>query len=169
LAVLFTVGCEPPTSEDLLLITFDDSANAPPVEVDVVCINGGCDPLDLVATLTFEQHDLLSSSAEVEILQYKVEYDIASDAEAEEPPFYANYTSVLVALGESASFTVVAVGQSQRDWVFEEYGGGTIDSAIGRLTLAGFDHKNEVVEVDAQFAIRFGDFVDNDPADPGTP
>jgi len=157
--VLFTVGCEPPASEDLLLITFDDSENAPPLDIDVVCVNGGCEPLDLTATLTFQEDDLLLGTAEVEILQYKVEYDIEDDPEVEEPPPYANYTSVLVPLGESSSFSVVAVSQAQRDWVYDEYGSELIDDAFGVLTLAGFDHLNEVVEVDAQFAVRFGDFV----------
>jgi hypothetical protein len=166
LAMLFTIGCEPPATGDQLVITFDDDENAPPLDVDLLCY-GECDPVELTATLTFKEHDLLPEDAEVQIVQYKVEYDLSDEEGAEEPPFYANLTSVLVNMGESASFTVVAVGQRQREWVLQNYGPNLIDQGIGTLALAGFDHMNEVVEVDVTFSpIRFANF-DDDGA--GTP
>ena len=39
------VACSPPPTEELLSITFGSGANAPPVEVDTLCSNGGCDAL----------------------------------------------------------------------------------------------------------------------------
>lgn len=165
LTALLAAGCEPPPTSELLYITFGSGELAPPVEVDTLCDNGGCDGLEqLEAELHFQDHDLLNPDAQVEILQYQVQYDLFAfdeEAEGEALPFYANLTSVRVDLGESTAFNVRAAGERQRDWVRSRFGSDQVDG-VGTLTLAGFDHRNEVVQVDVEFDIAFGDFVTAD-------
>ncbi len=173
---LCAVACEPPPTEDLLSITYGTGEFAPPVRVDVACETGGCDGLEfLEVELTFEDHDLLPTTAEVEILQYRVDYFLpalgtevtdteATNGEGEplEVPYYAGTTSQVVPIDETVTFVVRAAGQVQREWVRAQVGTSQIDG-IGTLTLAGYDHRNATVEVSEDFDISFGDFVEGDP------
>lgn len=155
-AAFAATGCQPDTSS-LLSITYGNGQYAPPVRVDTVCDNGGCDGLEqLDATLTFDQQAFVSGTAQVEILQYRVDY--ALNGLTDQPPYYAGRTDVLCDVGASQDFNVRAAGQAQRDWVYARYLGQQVDGHA-TLTLAGYDELNNQVEVSADFDISFGDFV----------
>lgn len=160
IAAFATAGCEPVPVSDLLRITYGSGEHAPPVLVDVNCNNGGCDGLEqLEAELTFEEGTgFIPSDATVEILQYRVDYDLDGLEVEEQPPFYAGVTTVLVTVGETVTFNVRAAGQRQRDWMLSHFGADQFDGEA-TITLAGYDHRNEIVFADAPFDISFGDFV----------
>jgi hypothetical protein len=147
---------------EVLVVTFGTGKYAPPVEVDTRCDNGGCDGSEQIEVRIKVEDDAPGSDAEVEILQYRVDYSLFS-VEGE-VPYYANVTSVRVAAEEPAEFNVRAAGQRQRDRITSQFGYDQIDG-IGTLTLAGYDQDNEIVLAEAQFDILFGDFVDDTGSD----
>jgi len=165
ITALGVTGCQPSETSDQLRISFGTGEFAPPVEADTLCSNGGCDGFEQVeAQLDFDSGgSFTSSDAYVEILQYRVDYDLAGVDDEEQPPFYANETSVICNIDEPATFNVLTVGQTQRDYVRSHFGTEQIDGTA-TLTLAGYDHRNGVVQVDANFAISFADFVDDGDA-----
>jgi hypothetical protein len=158
-AALATTGCQNPDTSSMLSITFGPGEFAPPVEVDSNCSNGGCDGLEeLEARLTFDQQGFVSGTAQVEILEYRVDYSLYGLDTDKQPPYYAGLTDVLVDVGSTADFNVRAAGTRQRDWVALRYGTEQLDGT-GTLTLAGYDQLNNLVHVEADFDISFGDFV----------
>jgi len=164
LAALGVTGCEPAATSDFVRITFGAGEFAPPVEADTLCSNGGCDGFEqLEATLNFDSGaSFMSSDAYIEILQYRVLYDMGGDEE-EQPPFYSNETSVICHLDEPVTFNVLAVGQSQRDYVRSHFGTEQVDGTA-TLEIEGYDHRNGFVTASANFAISFADFVDDGEA-----
>lgn len=162
LTALSSAGCEPAPTSELLRITFGSGEFAPPVEADTLCANGGCDGFEqLEAQLEFDSDGaFISGDAYVEIAQYRVDYDLAGVDDEDQPPYYANETSVLCDVDETVTFNVLTVGQVQREFVRSRFGTQAIDGT-GTLTLAGYDHRNAIVQVEASFAISFADFVDD--------
>jgi hypothetical protein len=141
------------------------------VEVDTRCDNGGCDvPAQVEVEVSIKNDD--QPGATVEILQYRVDYDLI-DAEGQ-VPFHAGAARWSVGAGTPATFLVPAAGQRQREEILTLFGYVRVD-ATGTLTLAGYDQDDEVVTGAAQFAIGFGDFEGGvggegeDEPDGGTP
>lgn len=163
IAALGVTGCEPSDTSDQLRITFGAGEYAPPVEADTLCSNGGCDGFEqLEAQLDFDSGgSFTSADAYVEILQYKVEYRLYEVDE--QPPYFASETSVICNIDEPVTFNVLTVGQAQRDFIRSRLGTDQFDGTA-TLTLAGYDQRNGVVEVDADFTISFADFVDDGEA-----
>jgi len=67
----------------------------------------------------------------------------------------------VVPVGETVSFNISAAGEAQRSFV-----GARTDepvSGVATLTLAGYDHQNEIVLVTADFEVVFGDFTTETP------
>jgi hypothetical protein len=153
---LSMVGCSSTPTEELLSITFGDGPAAPPVEVDTLCGNGGCQTsAELAANLSFEDDGTVGDDAVVEILQYRVDYTMGGFVD--EVPYYSGATSVVVAKGASTIFQVRVAGDRQRDFFASRLGSGEVNGE-GRLTLAGYDEFDEIVLVFADFDIAFGDF-----------
>jgi hypothetical protein len=146
-------------SSDILIITFSNGAAA---FVDTQCANGGCDGPDRVAVeLAFNEGEEPPEDAEIEILQYRVDYklnlaDQGSDEEATAMPFFAAETQTVVTLAQPGLMTIQAAGNRQRDYMVANYGTQQVD-AVGTLTVAGFDQRNEIVQVSATFNITFAD------------
>jgi len=158
-SALTATGCQSPDTSSMLSITYGSGEFAPPVEVDTNCDDGGCDGLEqLQATLNFDQQGFVSGTAQVEILQYKVEYGLYDLAADNQPPYYAGVTTVVVNINDSVDFNVRAAGSNQRDWIRARYGDRQLDGTA-TLTLAGYDQLNQVVQVSSDFDISFGDFV----------
>src|SRR5574341_2551651 len=80
------LGCEP-TAE--LSVTIGD-----PVEVDTRC-DSGCNDQAMEVQVSLAED--ARANAEVEILQYRVEYELSG---VEEVPFYADRTSLNVSVDE---------------------------------------------------------------------
>lgn len=149
-------------------VSFGSGQYAPPVQVDTRCDNGGCETpayLEVEVSIGGEPR----ADAVVEILQYRVDYDLAGVGE--EVPFFAAATILTVSAGTPATFNVLAAGDRQRDWILTEFGYESLEGTA-KLTLAGYDQDDEVIMADARFDIGFGDFQDDSGAegeDGGTP
>src|SRR5512140_3617391 len=88
LAGLLGAGCELTPTEDLLSISFGTGASAPPIEVDTLCGNGGCDQAaEIEAVLAYDDDGTVEDDAELEVLQYRVDFEMGGVTET--VPFYA--------------------------------------------------------------------------------
>jgi len=158
LVAILALACEPPPTEELLAITFGAGAKAPPVELDVDCEDGGCMGLvELEVQLTFETHEYSTIEAMVKIVQYRVDYHVGAPYDDLEVPYFSGNTSVALAIGDTTSFNIVVAGDTQREFLRPRIGER---QAEGRatLTLAGYDHNDELVMPAADFDIFFDDY-----------
>ncbi len=159
---LIVTGCTSIPNSERLSISFGAGELAPPVEVDIRCENGGCDSRDqLEASIYWDAAQTVDpTTAQVEILEYKVEYELFDVPDA--VPYYANVTSVVVPPYAPVAFIIKSAGSAQRDFVRDLSPALPLDG-IGTLTLAGYDHRNTIVEFSVDFDISFFDFVDDTP------
>lgn len=138
----------------------DDTA-----QVDTVCDNGGCEePAQLSFSLSLDYDNALPENDEVELLQYKVEYT-AAGLSGKIPPF-AGPAQIIARNGSSVPITLQVAGTQQREFVYNHIGGRKM-RGTATLTLAGYDEKNERVDAEFGFSIRFGDYVTNSPTPSG--
>lgn len=152
-------GCAPPATEKLLEITFGSGSGAPPIQLDVDCGNGGCDAVPaLTGLLTYNADVASSAEDQVEILQYRVDYQLAAPNDLIAMPYFAGHLAFELPVGESAEFSVAAAADRQRDFILERLPGQAV-AGTATLMLAGYDLQNEQVFPRAQFEIFFGDFV----------
>lgn len=160
-AAAFALACEPPPTEEQVEI----AVSGDPVLVDVDCDADACGGTSTVdVEVTFEEHPLISDEAELELLQYRVDYDVPDLAEGEEIPYFASdRINLVVLVGEPASATLDVAGTTQRAWADsrlpnEEVAGTAV------VTLAGYDHRNAIVELQSEpFDVRFDDYVVEEP------
>jgi hypothetical protein len=149
-------GCGPDPIEEVL--TLDVPPYSIPVEIDSFCNNGGCTGQDdLTIILSFKDDAYLAEDAQVEFLQYRVDYQL-NEIE-EEIPYFAALATVIVYPGSTTSLSIATAGYAQRNFIHDRVGEETV-KGTAHLTLAGFDHVEELVLFDAVFAVKFGDFVD---------
>lgn len=157
--LLVTAACGPSATEDALAITFGSGAGAPPVQVDVDCLNGGCESIEeLAGELTYSDEEATAVDAEVEILQYRIDYALAAPHDDVDLPYFAGHVALTVKVGETVGFNVVAAGEKQRQFILARYPDDQL-RGTATLTLAGYDQQNEQVFPRADFDIYFDDFV----------
>jgi len=158
--VLGAIGCGAPATVDLLRIGFGGGLGAPPIQVDSDCSNGGCAELPaLTGQLTYDADIASTAEDYVEILQYRVDYQLAAPNDQVAMPYFAGHLSLMVPVGETLDFNVAAAADRQRDLIRTRLPGQSV-SGTATLMLAGYDLKNEQVFPKAEFEIFFGDFVD---------
>jgi hypothetical protein len=150
--VLFAAVCGCNVAVDMS-VTLGSGGHAAPVHVDTRCQNGGCGAADQLEVHVSVQSDDIPNPA-VEILQYRVDYDLPDVLEL--VPYYASATSVDVSAEAPATFNVRAAGERQREWIVS--GGYDRIDGTGTLTLAGYDQDDKVRTAEASFDIVFGDF-----------
>ena len=137
-------------------MTLGSGQGAAAVDVDTRCENGGCDSLEQVeASVSIDAHG--HADAAIEILQYRVDYDLVGVAE--QVPYYASETNLTVSADTAATLTVNAAGERQREWIIARFGFDQLQGTA-TLTLAGYDQDDNVKQAEAEFAIRFGDLED---------
>ena len=166
-AAAVALSCEPPPTEEQVAISVVDT----PVEIDVDCDDAGaCGGAEQVEVdVTFTEHDLIDDEAVIELMQYRVDYDV-DELEGQEMPFFAeNFgeTGVEIAAGETVTVTVSVAGTTQRAWADSRLPNEEIDGTA-TITFAAYDHRNLLFEVASDpFEVRFDDYA---PAeDTGTP
>jgi hypothetical protein len=145
------MGCEAPATDTLLSMVVETDVTA-----DALCEEacGGAEMAN--AMVEFTSHPLLSQSAEVEILQYRVTYAF-DGAPAEAPPF-ASETWAVARAGSQAPVAFQPAGDEQREWARTSFGLGRVEGEA-TLEMAGYDHNNIIVLVSDTFPMAFEDLT----------
>lgn len=152
-------GCAPPATEQLLEITFGSGIGAPPIQLDVDCSNGGCaEAPTLTGLLTYNADVASSAEDHVEILQYRIDYQLTAPNDLIAMPYFAGHLAFKLPVGESAEFSVAAAADQQRDFIRTRLPGQAV-AGVATLMLGGYDLNNEQVFPRATFEVFFGDFV----------
>jgi hypothetical protein len=146
-----TTGCDDtdPLDEYLEVTLLENS-----VQVDVSCDNGGCETApEINFAVRLEADDALRENDEIEFLQYRVDYTLSGGA----IPFFASPLQAIVHNNSETVLSLQVAGARQRAALADR--SDDIVAGTARLTLAGYDEKDEQVEFDLGFNIQFGDFV----------
>lgn len=159
-AALLAGGCNP-VAADLVELSI---AGGDTVDVDTIC-DAPCIGDDVVAEISFEEHIAVDVEATVELRQYKVEYSFDDLDPA--PEYFADTLSVSVANGQTASFVVDLAAASQRQYVDDEMD-GELATGTATLTFAGYDFRDELIELSVDVPVLFGRYDDSDAAGTGT-
>lgn len=148
LAALAVTGCNPVTS-DLIELSVNDNGT---VEIDTICSDpclGDYVPVEA----TFEEHIAVDIEAELSLLQYKVEYTLIDSEETIE--FYADTLNVAVISGTSTTFDINLAAESQRA-AMDSLAGDDLGSATATVTFAGYDHRDELLQLSVDVPAVFG-------------
>ncbi len=149
-------ACQPSSVSDQLFITFGSGENSPPAQIDMDCETEDCDGSEVVGVeVTWGAASSAPEDATVELEQYRIDYYLPALGD-EEVPYFAGVLSAVVPVGETVSFNVRAAGEPQREFVRARTD-DPIDG-VATITVAGYDHRNEIVQVSADFEVVFGDF-----------
>lgn len=151
---LVVVGCGGSVA-DITTISFAEST----VNVDSNCV-GGCGGDALEVTVALAEDISAGPGAEIELQQYRVDYTIAAlSEEGEEVPYFAAAfpEGTVAEFASELSVSLQPAGNSQRAWVYTRAGSSVI-SATAVLTLEGYDHRNELVQITSPaFTVTFSD------------
>jgi hypothetical protein len=153
LALVVLVACETPPAEELIQLKVRTVAL-----VDVACEldTGVCQGDEVVdAALIFDAGISVVQSS-VDFLQYEVEVDFGEGLPA--PPVYGGPIQLNVTSGTQRNFALRTAGLEQRQFV-SAYFPQTRMEGKGRVTLYGYDQKNNIVTVKAPFDVVFDDFL----------
>lgn len=151
---LTLAGCEPPPTSDLVSL----EVTGQPVEFDTFCDGNVCAGNKLASSvLAFDANVLVSETGRFEVQQFRIDYDIP-DADI---PFYAETTWAMVLVGTESPFNFRPAGEAQRDRARNSMTGDKL-TGTATISLAGYDHRNEVVETEATFDIVFRDILANE-------
>jgi hypothetical protein len=151
-AAALLAGCEAPATETLLSMAVESE-----IVVDSLC-EDGCGGAQMAnAMVEFTAHPLVSQSAQVDLLQYRVTYTFAG-APAEPPPLADDAWGV-VRLGSQAPIPFQPAGDAQREWARTSFG---LERVAGEATveMAGYDHNNVTVFISDTFPLIFEDLTD---------
>ena len=155
LALGFAGGCDSDAVEDTLRVRLDLGQ---PLTVDTFC-EGGCAGADeLTVRIEYPDYpaELQPRDEWVDFEQFRIDYALSTLDD--EVPFFAGTSSVTVAPGDQASFSVTVAGSPQRAFVYDAIG-GELAAGHATLTLAGYDWDNNQVFIERDFDIRFVDVV----------
>ena len=152
---LFLSGCAPLSVSDYLTVAFPA-----PAEIDIVCKDGGCETLDTLSlTMTWETDPVFLEGSTLTLYEYRIDYSIPGiDGEI---PYFAGISEQTLELGESLSFSIMPIGNQQRELLTSQIPADEVYSGMGILTFAGWDMNNEVIvfpEDGAVFSIGAGNF-----------
>ncbi len=138
-------------------MSFDGGEAGPPIDVDTICSNGGCDvPAELEVNVRYDDDGgMVDPEAAVELRQYRLDYTFDDLTNV---PYFAGATSVLVPVGEQVTLRLRVAGAVQRDFFSSRFGASEVDGAA-RLTIEGYDQENALVQVSGDLDLAFGDFV----------
>jgi hypothetical protein len=152
--ILVLAGCAPSSTEKELSLTFAPYSS--PVKVDTNCDKGGCsEDKQITARLAFDTNNILPQGTSAEIEQYRVEYDLTGLSESVQ--YFAAPLSVTVTPDQDATFSFRPAGNAQREALYQAVGDKTVNGTA-TLQLAGYDDHNDVVIIEKDFKISFGDF-----------
>lgn len=159
LLALLGAGCNPVVA-DLVELSVADGGT---VDVDTIC-DDPCLGNEVSVEGTFEEHIAIDVEATVELLQYKVEY--AFDAVDPAPDYFSDTISVTLTSGQTTTFTIDLAAASQREQV-DEAMDGELATGTATVTFAGYDHRDELIELPVQVPIIFGryDSTESDTSD----
>ncbi|MCK6503520.1 hypothetical protein L6R53_09000 [Myxococcota bacterium] len=151
---LVGAGCNP-VAADLVELSIAGGAT---VDVDTIC-DDPCLGDDVTAEISFEEHIAVDVEATIELRQYKVEYSF--DAVDPAPEYFADTLAVSVTNGQVASFVVDLAAASQREYV-DDVMDGELATGTATLTFAGYDFRDELIELTVDVPILFGRYDDSD-------
>lgn len=154
---LFTAACESAPTADSISLGFGSGGYSPPIEVDTVIDEGqSLDLPEIEVEVTYAAPATATTTEvpTVTFLQYRVDYDLGLESEV---PFYASVMSVTVEQGSTGTALLRAVGIEQLEWMGDRFAGAPV-GGIATLTLAGYDHRDEVVLVETRFDIAFANY-----------
>jgi len=146
------LGCDAKSTADRLQLTL--GAEGGPVSVDTTCAEtcGGNDQLALHVAYS---DDLYPPQETIELLQYRIDYDLRGASKVK-LPFFAGKTRITLIPGGSADVSLAAAGSAQRALALENHPTETL-AGTATLSVAGYDWDNAEVVVTATFDIEFSD------------
>jgi hypothetical protein len=152
---LVLAGCGGDAVADRLSFNLDTGGG--PVQVDTQC-GTFCGGGDQVAVRIDYASERARSDETIEILQYRVDYDLSYDS-LRGVPYFAGTMGVALGPGDSTTVVLTVAGTEQRKYV-AEIAGGDPASGTATLTFAGYDWDGEVFETESTFDIRFAEIPD---------
>ena len=152
-------GCEETESvEESLEVNVLNGA----ITVDTYCDNGGCEDLALLAfTLRLDMETPLPENDEVTFLQYRIDYTLTGVKE--KVPYFSAPIEVIVHNNDDIAMSLQVAGSRQRAFLKKEIGTDTV-MGTGKVTLAGYDEKDNRIDYTFGFNIHFGDFTTAPPS-----
>ncbi|MCB9779807.1 MAG: hypothetical protein H6742_14675 [Alphaproteobacteria bacterium] len=153
-------GCAQTTAEMLEISLVNGTA----VTVDMVCDAAGCAGDDVEAEVTFDAGLGVDDGAIVYVYEYRVDYAFANTSDT--APFFADLVEFEVPVEGTTAFTFDAAGTAQRDWVYG-WAQNPTEAGTATLTIAGYDHNDDVFEASTEFSVSFQDTTTDASTDTG--